>query len=163
MLTYAAAVLAARELALDSGQRATMGRVEVEPGSTNSIPSRVTAWLDARAESGAELDALVAGIIDRAETAAREDGTTVEVRAESITGAVEFDAALQHRLAALLDAPVLPTGAGHDAGILGAILPTAMLFVRNPTGISHAPQESAAPEDIDAGVTALARVVRELA
>ena len=163
MLTYAAAVLAAREMALNSGQRATIGKVQVDPGSTNSIPSRVTAWLDARAESGAELDGLVAGIIARAEIAARDDGTTVEARAESITAAVTFDPALQHRLASLLDAPVLPTGAGHDAGILAARLPTAMLFVRNPTGISHAPQESATAEDIDAGVDALARVIRELA
>lgn len=163
MLTYAATVLAARELALDSGHRATIGRVQVEPGSTNSIPSRVTAWLDARAESGPGLENLVAGLIERAQVAARDDGTTVEVRAESITGAVDFDPELRHRLAALLDAPVLPTGAGHDAGILAAKLPTAMLFVRNPTGISHAPQESASTDDIDAGVDALVRVVRELA
>jgi len=163
MLTYAATVLAARELALDSGQRATIGRVQVEPGSTNSIPSRVTAWLDARAESEPGLEGLVAALIERAHVAARDDGTTVEVRAESITGAVDFDPELRHRLAALLDAPVLPTGAGHDAGILAAALPTAMLFVRNPTGISHAPQESASTEDIDAGVEALVQVVRELA
>jgi N-carbamoyl-L-amino-acid hydrolase len=163
MLTYAAVVLAARELALDSGQRATIGRVQVAPGSTNSIPSQVTAWLDARAESEADLEALVSGIIARAEVAARDDGTTVEARAESTTGAVVFDAELRHRLAALLDAPVLPTGAGHDAGILAAKVPTAMLFVRNPTGVSHAPQESASAEDIDAGVTALATVIRDLA
>lgn len=163
MLTYAATVLAARELALDSGQRATVGRVQVEPGSTNSIPSRVTAWLDARADSEPGLEALVAGLIERAEIAAREDGTTVDVRAESVTGAVYFDPELRHRLAALLDAPVLPTGAGHDAGILAAKLPTAMLFVRNPTGISHARQESASAEDIDTGVDALVRVIRELA
>lgn len=163
MPSYAAAVLAARELALDSGQRATIGRVRVEPGSTNSIPSRVTAWLDARADSEPELETLVAGIIARAGTAARDDGTTFEVSTESTTAAVNFDPALRHRLATLLDAPVLPTGAGHDAGILAAKLPTAMLFVRNPTGISHAPQESATAADIDAGVDALVRVIRELA
>mgnify|MGYP000875142637 CR=1 FL=1 len=190
MLAYAATVLAARELASAEpagngdgslfpppaglaekenrphsapGGRATFGRVQVQPGSTNSIPSRVTAWLDARAESDAELEALVSGIVGRAQAAAESDGTTVATTAESTTGAVEFDHALRHRLAALLDAPVLPTGAGHDAGILAATLPTAMLFVRNPTGISHAPAESAEPADIDAGVDALARVVRDLA
>ena len=76
---------------------------------------------------------------------------------------MDFDPGLRSRLATLLDAPVLPTGAGHDAGILAGKLPTAMLFVRNPTGISHAPQESASAHDIDAGVDALVRVVRELA
>jgi N-carbamoyl-L-amino-acid hydrolase len=58
---------------------------------------------------------------------------------------------------------VLPTGAGHDAGILAAAgVPTAMLFVRNPTGVSHSPAEHAEPEDCAAGVDALARVLREL-
>lgn len=163
MLSYAATVLAARELALATGQRATLGRVLVDPGSTNSIPSRVTAWLDARAASEPELERLVAGILDRARAAAEADGTTVELRLESTTGAVRFDEGLRHRLAALLDAPVLPTGAGHDAGILAARLPTAMLFVRNPTGVSHAPEESATAEDIDAGVAALVAVVKEVA
>lgn len=162
MLAYAATVLAARELASTSGQRATLGRVQVTPGSTNSIPSQVTAWLDARADAEPALEDLVAGIVARAQWAAAEDGTTVTVRAESTTGAVEFDHALRHRLAALLDAPVLPTGAGHDAGILAAKLPTAMLFVRNPTGVSHAPEETASPEDIDAGVDALTKVIKDL-
>ena len=162
MLAYAATVLAARELASATDQRATLGRVRIEPNSTNSIPSRVTAWLDARASSEAGLEALVAAIVSRAQLAAEVDGTSVEVRAESVSGAVEFDHALRHRLAALLDAPVLPTGAGHDAGILAAKLPTAMLFVRNPTGVSHAPEEFATPEDIDAGVAALIQVVREV-
>ena len=62
------------------------------------------------------------------------------------------------------DAPVLPTGAGHDAGILSAAgIPTAMLFVRNPTGVSHSPAEHAEPADCLAGVDALTRVLREFA
>lgn len=58
---------------------------------------------------------------------------------------------------------LLPTGAGHDAGILSAQVPTAMLYVRNPTGVSHAPAESAEEDDCVAGVTALADVLEELA
>jgi len=134
----------------------------VNPGSTNSIPSTVTAWLDARADAEPALEELVAGIVAKAEAAAALDGTTLAVRAESTTGAVEFDHTLRHRIAELLDAPALPTGAGHDAGILAAKLPTAMLFVRNPTGVSHAPEESSTPEDIDAGVAALAEVIQDL-
>ncbi|MCA0294238.1 MAG: allantoate amidohydrolase [Actinobacteria bacterium] len=163
MLAYAATVLAARDLATATDQRATLGRVRVEPGSTNSIPSRVTAWLDARAFDHVALTTMVAGIRARAEAAAASDGTTVGFTAESESDAVTFDPALRHRLAALLDAPVLATGAGHDAGILAARVPTAMLFVRNPTGVSHAPQESAEPEDIEAGTVALSKVIEELA
>jgi beta-ureidopropionase / N-carbamoyl-L-amino-acid hydrolase len=58
---------------------------------------------------------------------------------------------------------VLPTGAGHDAGVLAARVPSAMLFVRNPTGVSHAPQEYAEPADCLAGVRALTAVLRETA
>jgi N-carbamoyl-L-amino-acid hydrolase len=38
-----------------------------------------------------------------------------------------------------------------------------MLFVRNPTGISHSPEEFAERDDCHAGVEALARVVEDLA
>ena len=57
----------------------------------------------------------------------------------------------------------MPTGAGHDAGILAAEVPTAMLFVRNPTGVSHSPAEHAEAADCLAGVAALATVLEELA
>jgi len=68
------------------------------------------------------------------------------------------------RLAAQeLGAPVLPTGAGHDAGVLAGHVDTAMLFVRNPTGVSHSPREHAEQDDCHRGVEALARVARELA
>jgi beta-ureidopropionase / N-carbamoyl-L-amino-acid hydrolase len=62
-----------------------------------------------------------------------------------------------------LYAPVLPTGAGHDAGVLAARIPAAMLFVRNPTGISHSPAEHAEAADCAAGVTALTAVLADLA
>jgi beta-ureidopropionase / N-carbamoyl-L-amino-acid hydrolase len=58
--------------------------------------------------------------------------------------------------------PILPTGAGHDAGVLAGTVPTAMLFVRNPTGVSHAPGEYASPADCVAGVDALATVLDHL-
>ena len=54
-------------------------------------------------------------------------------------------------------------GAGHDAGILAnAGIPTAMLFVRNPTGVSHSPDEWASTADCITGVAALADVLTDL-
>jgi len=83
---------------------------------------------------------------------------------ESWTDRTAFHPALQNELASLLGAPVLATGAGHDAGILAqAGIPTSMLFVRNPTGVSHSPQEFAERDDCLAGVEALTRVVAHLA
>jgi N-carbamoyl-L-amino-acid hydrolase len=87
---------------------------------------------------------------------------------ESVTPAVDFDAALRDRMvtalaAAGIAAPVLPTGAGHDAGVLAARVPAGMLFVRNPTGVSHSPAEHAEPRDCATGVRALAAVLEDLA
>jgi N-carbamoyl-L-amino-acid hydrolase len=164
MLTYAFAVLAANKEARLRGAHATVGRVSVAPNATNAVPSRVTGWLDARAADTATLDELVAGIVHKVTDRAGRDGTTVGFAAESVTTEVSFDKALAARLAAVIgDAPLLPTGAGHDAGVLSAHLPTAMLFVRNPTGVSHAPAEHATDDDCAAGVAALAAILGELA
>ncbi|WP_433390585.1 allantoate amidohydrolase [Micromonospora sp. KLBMP9576] len=162
MLTYAFTVLAANKEARLRGAHATVGRVAVEPNATNAIPSKVTGWLDARAAEPETLAGLVDAVRAKAAERARRDGTEVALAEESATPLVAFDGGLAGRLATLLDAPVLPTGAGHDAGVLAAHLPTAMLFVRNPTGVSHSPAESAADADCAAGVTALARVLEEL-
>jgi N-carbamoyl-L-amino-acid hydrolase len=164
MLAYAFTVLAARKKAQAHGALATFGRIQVEPNGTNAIASRVSAWLDGRAPSEAALAGLLAELEQAARERAERDGASLSVVNESLTPLVEFDHALRDRLAAALqDAPVLPTGAGHDAGILAARVPTAMLFVRNPSGVSHSPAEHAQTADCRSGVLALADAVRELA
>jgi beta-ureidopropionase / N-carbamoyl-L-amino-acid hydrolase len=115
----------------------------------------VQAWLDARAPDEDAVRAVVDGVARSAGTSANE---------ESWTSVVEFEAGLRDRLATLLGgAPVLATGAGHDAGILASAgIQAAMLFVRNPTGVSHSPAEHASRDDCLAGVEALATVLEEL-
>ncbi|MFI5711020.1 allantoate amidohydrolase [Kribbella sp. NPDC051620] len=165
MLTYAMTALAANKQARLAGARATFGRLAVEPNGTNAVPSQVTAWLDARAASAEVLESLLAAITRQAAERAERDGTAVEMVPESVSPVVDFQPGLRDRLSAVLDgAPVLPTGAGHDAGVFSdAGIPTAMLFVRNPTGISHSPAEHAEMDDCLAGVEALATVLKELA
>lgn len=161
-LTYAYTVLAANKEARLRGAHATMGRVAVEPNATNAVPSLVQGWLDVRAAEAATLAAMVEAIHKRAVERATRDGTAVTLTEESVSPEVAFDGGLVARLARVLDAPVLPTGAGHDAGVLSAYVLTAMLFVRNPTGVSHSPAEHATDADCEAGVDALARVLDEL-
>jgi N-carbamoyl-L-amino-acid hydrolase len=165
MLTYAMTALAANKQARAAEQRATFGRVDVAPNVTNAIPERVRAWLDARGPDADGLKALVAAIVRQAQERGLRDGTTVDVIAESVSPTVDFDVPLSLRLAAVLnDAPLMPTGAGHDAAILQlAGIPSAMLYVRNPTGISHAPEEHAETGDCLAGVDSLTKVLAELA
>jgi beta-ureidopropionase / N-carbamoyl-L-amino-acid hydrolase len=168
MLPYAATVLEARQAASVHGGLATVGKVAAEPGAANAISSSVRCWLDARAPSQDVLDHLVSQIEATARRAADAQGVAVTVRRESFTAPVEFDPALRDRLAAALaggaaPAPVLATGAGHDAGVLAARVPTGMLFVRNPSGVSHSPAEHAERADCEAGVAALAAVLAGLA
>ncbi|MEW1547374.1 allantoate amidohydrolase [Streptomyces tsukubensis] len=165
MLGFAATVLAARRAAEDTGAVATFGRVAVEPNGVNAIPSLVRGWLDARAADPQVLDEVVAAVESAARERAAHDGVDVTLVRESFTPVVEFAHALRDELAGLLggSVPVLGTGAGHDAGILSGSVPTAMLFVRNPTGVSHSPAESASEDDCTAGVLALADVLEGLA
>lgn len=158
MLGYAGAVLAAREAATTHGCVATIGKVAVTPGGVNAIPSAVTGWLDARGTSPRAVRRAVADVRDLVEQAG---GTVTE---ESWTPSTPFDTALSQRLQARLGGiPMLGTGAGHDAGILAnAGVPTAMLFVRNPTGVSHSPAEHAELTDCLEGVAALSAVLEDL-
>jgi beta-ureidopropionase / N-carbamoyl-L-amino-acid hydrolase len=168
MLAYARAVLAARDIAADHGSLATFGKVIAEPNGVNAICSAIRAWLDARAADEATLQETVTAVRSAAERLCTQDGVTLSVRQESYTPLVRFDQGLRDRVAGVLavagvKAPVLATGAGHDAGFLAARVPAAMLFVRNPTGISHSPAEHAELADCEAGVRALAAILEDLA
>ncbi|GAA3580155.1 allantoate amidohydrolase [Nonomuraea rosea] len=185
MLPFARMVLAAREAAVRRGVVATVGKVRVSPGNANAVPGLVSAWLDARGADERAVRALVAELTELAAPAelAGQGGSGVSVGEESWTPVVDFDEALRDRLAGVVGraeggaastvaggvaggdtpAPILPTGAGHDAGILAtAGIPSAMLFVRNPTGVSHSPDEHAERADCEAGVGALADVLEDL-
>ncbi|OWA05542.1 allantoate amidohydrolase [Streptomyces sp. CS113] len=169
MLSYAETVLAARREAERAGAVATFGKIGVEPNGVNAIPSLVRGWLDSRAADQESLDTVVTGIEEAAREYAAAHGVDLDVVRESFTPVVDFDHALRDELARILGTetelkvPVLGTGAGHDAGILSDRIPTAMLFVRNPTGVSHSPAEYAAEDDCVAGVNALADVLEGLA
>jgi N-carbamoyl-L-amino-acid hydrolase len=163
MLTFAMTALAANKQARLADQRATFGRLAVRPNGTNAVPSEVTAWLDARADSEANLEQMLSEIERLATERAGRDGTSVQVTAESTSPEVRFDDDAARRLAALggeQPLPVIPTGAGHDAGVVQAAgQRSAMLFVRNPTGVSHSPDEHAEMADCLAGVESLAQAL----
>ncbi|MFD0361450.1 allantoate amidohydrolase [Nocardia sp. GCM10030253] len=165
MLPAAAVIAAARRAAAATRDaRATVGRLVPVPGGTNVIASTVDLWLDARVPGNGRTTALVDDIAEVARVAAAEEGCEVTVTEESYSDDVVFDEPLRRQMDDVLGGvPALPTGAGHDAGILAAHVPSGMLYVRNPTGISHAPEEYAEPIDVDFGAMSLAHVLRELA
>lgn len=152
----------ARDESANGGPRtvATVGKLAIEPGGINAIASAVTAWVDAR---GSE-ETRVRDLVDQlAHEVDRLGGSWSE---ESWTPATDFSSDVIAQLQQSLGrhVPLLGTGAGHDAGILANYgIPTAMLFVRNPTGSSHTPTEFAETDDCLAGVTALTTVVEDVA
>jgi allantoate deiminase len=134
---------------------ATVGRVEVEPGGVNVIPGRVRITVDARAPDDERLGRL-AELIGLGDPA--------------IVSATRFGGAARQALAAAVAArsivvTELPSGAGHDAGVLArAGVDAAMLFVRaGNDGVSHSPDESCAQEDVVLAVDVLADALRRLA
>ncbi|MGO4247846.1 allantoate amidohydrolase [Paenarthrobacter sp. RAF54_2] len=164
MVAAARIVLAVRDTAAKQPDaRATVGRLSPVPGGTNVIASRVDLWLDARHPDDAVTAHLIEAIYSTAQEVAAAEGCTAILTEESYSGTVHFDPGLSQRIGGLVPgAPVLATGAGHDAGVLAGYVPSAMLFVRNPSGISHSPEEYVADEDASAGTVALADVLEGL-
>jgi acetylornithine deacetylase/succinyl-diaminopimelate desuccinylase-like protein len=150
LVEAAAFVLRVRDAA-QSGARATVGALEVEPGAANVVPARVTASVDARAATAEQLDALVETI--GFEPAWRQDPIAMS--------GPPFEALR----AVLPRAPELVSGAGHDAMVLAAAgVPTAMLFVRSLNGgVSHSPEEHSSERDVELGVDALTAALERLA
>ena len=147
-------VLHARDAAAGiEGAVATVGSLVVEPGAANVVPGSVTLTVDARAPDQTRLDALL-------------DAIGAEL---AVTPPVAMDAAVTRVLGEEIERLGLPvlelaSGAGHDAGILGASgVRAGMLFVRSAGGVSHAPDEHTSPEDIALCVDVLAATLGRLA
>jgi len=143
---------------------ATVGRVETFPGAMNIVPGKVIATLDVRHPRDESRHAAVAHLLTKAEAAGALRGVTVHARLQSEQKAVPMDHALAQHLHQAAGRAGFAThsmfsGAGHDAMILAPYIPTTMLFVRSPGGLSHHPDETVREQDIEA---ALATVINFL-
>ncbi|GGL78677.1 Zn-dependent hydrolase [Deinococcus aerolatus] len=146
--------VAAEDLARATpGLVATVGVMQARPGAMNVIPGEAHCTLDIRhARDEVRLPALQQ-LLDTARTVAQERGVTVTLTPkmeEHATPMSDSFKALLHRAAEAegLPHPELVSGAGHDAMILAAHMPSAMLFVRSPNALSHHPDELVLPEDV---------------
>lgn len=145
-------VLAAETLARQTpGLVATVGQLTPLPGAGNVIPGEVTLSLDMRhADDEIRLKSLEMLLKD-AQNAAKKREISLNYTLQMDQKAVPMDAILTAHLAAAA-APAtpltLPSGAGHDAMVIAPHLPAAMLFLRTPGGISHHPDETVLPNDV---------------
>ncbi len=146
---------------------ATVGMLQCLPGAVNVIPGDVTLTLDVRGPDNAELDALLAALLDRAGTIAHARGLTFTAEQFYRIDATPCDAVLQARLGDSVCrvqsvSPALPSGAGHDAIAVAECWPVGMLFVRCERGISHHPDESVLAADVALAIRAYADAVISL-
>jgi hydantoinase/carbamoylase family amidase len=147
-------VLRVREVAAGiDGAVATVGQLRVEPGAANVVPERVRLLVDARAPDQQRLDRLIAEL-------GLED-------AHYVIPPVQLSPPVLREEVERRGLPVveLPSGAGHDAGVLAvAGVEASMLFVRSLNGgASHSPQEYSSDEDIELAVDVLTSALRRIA
>ena len=139
------------------GLVATVGRVTVGPNAGNVVPGTAAVSLDLRhAQDGCRASA-VEKLIESANAIAARRGLALRRTDRLDQPAVPMDERFTSFLADAIEAagmPVkrMPSGAGHDAMVMAARVPTAMLFVRSPGGISHHPAESVLEGDIEAAL-----------
>jgi acetylornithine deacetylase/succinyl-diaminopimelate desuccinylase-like protein len=136
------------------GAVATVGRLEVQPGAVNVIPSRVTFTVDARAPDAERLERLLEAV-----GIAGTPGVAPVQMSDPPRAALRAE--LERRGLPVVE---LPSGAGHDAGVLAAVgIPSAMLFVRSlADGASHCPEEESSAEDVALAVEVLAGTLARL-
>lgn len=148
---------------------ATVGRLVVAPGAANVIPGTAVASLDLRHPDDETRRGAAAALAAFAEDIAASRGVSVDWEQHTDNAAVTFSPRLQSLLARAVEettgtaAPLLASGAGHDAAPLARITDVSMLFVRCKDGISHNPAESVNSGDVAAAAAALDRFVDLLA
>ena len=142
----------------DPGIVATVGRIVAEPNAGNVIAGSAEVSFEIRYGSGAARHKWTKKLIADAEAMAKRRGVGFEWTEKLDQRTVRMDRELSTMLKAAVKAcgyrvKTMPSGAGHDAMVMAAKVPTAMLFLRSPGGISHHPTESVVEADVEAGLS----------
>jgi allantoate deiminase len=170
------ALAAAAELVLEverlgrsvDGLRATVGTIAVEPGASNVVPGAARLSVDIRHPRDEVRTAAVAEFRARAASLAAIRGVEFATTHEEHHAAVPADPSANDLLCRAVERAGqvphrLASGAGHDAAVMAAAAPMAMLFLRSPGGISHHPDESVRPEDVAVALDVMVRYLDLLA
>jgi allantoate deiminase len=165
-------ITAVEALALGAdGLVATVGKINIEPNVGNVISGVAQVSLEVRDVDDSTRAAAVSELLAKAASIAQRRGVTEQHKDRLEHPAVPMDERLTAWLADSIEASGLPrrtmiSGAGHDAMVMAARVPAAMLFLRSPGGISHHPTESVLAEDVEAslhvGREFLLRLAREI-
>ncbi|WP_188207737.1 M20 family metallo-hydrolase [Alkalibacillus aidingensis] len=147
---------------------ATVGKLEVIPNGVNVIPGEVNLTLDIRDIKAEWKERMVQGIIAYAEKVSEKHGTTVDIQENMSVDPVQVPEDMQKLAGEAVEETLksepfyLPSGAGHDAMIVGRHIPVAMLFTQSQDGISHNPLEWSSLNDCVQTVHVLKRFIEKL-
>jgi allantoate deiminase len=145
------------------GLVATIGSIHAHPGAANVVPGSAILSLDVRHASDETRLHAAAALLAEAEHIARSRNIGLRIAETSEQSAIAMSPGLRDALAAASPAAHgMVSGAGHDAMILAPHLPSAMLFVRSPGGVSHHPSEAVLVEDIQAALGTCLRFLEAL-
>ena len=147
---------------------ATVGRIEAKPGVANVIAAEARLTLDVRHRTDNVRARAVDNFIRQAHEIAARRGLTVRERVLISQPAVAMDTFLTGEIEqAILKTGCSPhrmaSGAGHDAMIMAEKIPSAMIFLRTPGGISHDAAESVAVEDVEKAIECGLHLLDQLA
>ena len=150
----------------DDTLRFTIGRVDVHPGSPNTVPGRASFTIDMRHPQDGVLEAHEKKLLDI--VAARAAPCSGRIERVTAVAPTDFDRRVIDLVRAKADALSLsnmdmPSGAGHDAMHIAKLCPAGMIFVPCERGVSHNESENATPADLAAGARVLVEVLVELA
>ncbi|TWT93511.1 Zn-dependent hydrolase [Neorhodopirellula pilleata] len=148
--------------------RATIGKAQILPGATNTVPGLVEFSLDVRDTSETILEELSVAFRKALSAIARRRNLMFEFELKSYLAPVQCSATMVDALKTQstrlnLDAHAMPSGAAHDAQIMGRMVPVGMIFVPSKGGQSHSPAEWTAWSDIAAGANLMLHTLIELA
>jgi beta-ureidopropionase / N-carbamoyl-L-amino-acid hydrolase len=168
--TAARLIVAAEEIGAELGElTVTSSRILVEPNATTTVAARVRLWIDARSADPDRPGRWLTALRQHAERLAEGARVPIAITVASQSAGREFSPEVRaalHRAGEQLLGHAVPDSvcfAGHDAGLLAAKIPAGMVLVRNPTGISHAPDEHVELADAEVGVALIERALWELA
>ena len=150
------------------GLVATVGKIELEPNAGNVIPGVVSLGFEVRHARDAVRKEAAEELLERAKAIAEARKLRFESTSQMDQPAVPMDERLTAYLGEAMESKGMParrmaSGAGHDAMVMAARVPAAMLFLRSPRGVSHHPEETVREEDVEAGLEVALRFFQRLA
>jgi hydantoinase/carbamoylase family amidase len=143
-----------------------VGKIAVAPGGANVVPGIADFTIDVRAPTAAGVAELETVVRETVSRVANEEGLEFELEPTYLLEPLELDPTLVdavERAAAEEGAASrrMPSGAGHDAMVIGRHVPAAMIFVPSRGGISHSPEEYSSPSEVELGMRVLAATLRQ--